>query len=79
MPHLPQGTFRPTTDGDDVNDRSSVGLIDYGRMRDLTPPLTEKDLQDLEAMASGDREWGWYIDHVPVLVAEIRKLRGGAE
>lgn len=55
----------------------TVRMLD-DRLRNIVPgPFDEGLLQALEAFATDgvDREWGWYTDHVPALVAEIRRLR----
>lgn len=52
---------------------------DMALIRDEWPPdeMTEEHLAALERRAEEPRgEWDWYRDHVPVLVAEIRRLRG---
>lgn len=43
----------------------------------IAEPLTEDALSAMVERATdgGDHEWGWYVDHVPMLVAEIRSLR----
>lgn len=50
---------------------------DMALIRDEWPPdeITEDHLAALERQAEKPTgEWGWYRDHVPALVAEIRRL-----
>ena len=37
---------------------------------DVRADIARCDLLDPD----GDKEWGWYLDHVPVLLAEIDRL-----
>ncbi len=39
--------------------------------------MTEEELETMEARATDgeDHEWGWYVDDVPALIAEVKALR----
>lgn len=43
----------------------------------MSEPLTDHQLTAMERLAADgrDHEWGWYKADVPVLVAEVRRLR----
>ena len=47
------------------------------RKAEMVTPPTEEQLNELRDYATDgdDHEWGWYADHVPWLVDEIRRLR----